>query len=159
MEAVVLDSSVIVKSVLKPGRWLSEDVYRREEETHAKARKLIDLLNRKKYTVLLPFPVLVEVGAVISRFTNREVAESLVVSLKSTKNYLIVNEENIREEALNVALDTGSSGFDAYIIAAALRYHALLVTDDVQMCRHAEKVMVRCVLLREVSFDYLINLF
>ncbi len=43
MEEVVLDSSIIIKSILKPGRWLPEEVYRRELETHHKARALVIL--------------------------------------------------------------------------------------------------------------------
>lgn len=41
MEEVVLDSSVIVKAVLRPGRWLPSEVYERELETHDKAGILI----------------------------------------------------------------------------------------------------------------------
>ncbi len=38
MEKVVLDSSVIVKSILKPGRWLPDDIYERGLRTHHKAK-------------------------------------------------------------------------------------------------------------------------
>ncbi len=41
MEEVVLDSGVIVKSVLGPGRWLPEEVYRRELETYHRAKTLV----------------------------------------------------------------------------------------------------------------------
>ena len=44
LEEVVLDSSVIIKSILKPSRWLPEEVYRRELETHHKARVLVKTL-------------------------------------------------------------------------------------------------------------------
>jgi len=38
---VVLDTSIIVKAVLKPGKWLPRSVYERELETHRKSRLLI----------------------------------------------------------------------------------------------------------------------
>ncbi|WP_075050084.1 hypothetical protein [Ignicoccus islandicus] len=76
METVVLDSSVIVKAIVKPGHWLPIEVYRREAETHKKARKVIELLKQRNRTVVFPFPVLVEVAAVISRLVSRELAEN-----------------------------------------------------------------------------------
>ncbi len=126
MEEVVLDSSVIVKNILKPGRWLPEEVYRRELETHHKARVLVKMLKSSGATVLIPYPVIVEVAAVVSRLASRELAEKVVESLKTTKNYIVVYEEEYRDKALKVALQTGSSGFDAYIIALAWDRGALL---------------------------------
>ena len=70
MEEVVLDSSVIIKSILKPGRWLSEEVYRGELETHYKARTLVKTLKSSDIIVLIPYPVIVEVAAVISRLAS-----------------------------------------------------------------------------------------
>ena len=37
MKPVVLDSSVIIKAIVRPWRWLPIKVYRREAETHLKA--------------------------------------------------------------------------------------------------------------------------
>ncbi len=124
MEEVVLDSSVIVKSILKPGHWLPEEIYRRELETHYKAKTLIKTLKSSKssgVTVLIPYPVIVETAAVLTRLADRKLAERIVESLKTTGSYRIVYEEEYRENALQVALETGSSGFDACIIALAVQ--------------------------------------
>ena len=51
MGKVVLDSSVLVKSILRPGRWLPSNIYCRELETHRKARMVIMLLRDKGGTV------------------------------------------------------------------------------------------------------------
>ncbi|MCE4610972.1 MAG: hypothetical protein F7B17_03275 [Desulfurococcales archaeon] len=67
MEEVVLDSSVMVKAILKPGRWLPREVYEREVNTHIKAKTLIKLLDKYGVRVLIPYPVVVEVAAVIAR--------------------------------------------------------------------------------------------
>ncbi len=158
MEKVVLDSSVIVKAIVKPGHWLPAEVYRREIETHKKARRVIELLKQKKHTVLLPSPILVEVAAVLSRLVSRKLAEETVKSLRNTSNYMIVDEEDVREEAINSALETGSSRFDAYILATALKYKALLITDDEPMCAHAKKEKLECVLLRSTPLGELDDL-
>ncbi len=153
MEEVVLDSSVIVKSVLKPGRWLPSEIYRRELETHYKARALIKILKSQQIRVLIPYPVLVEVVAVIARLANRELATKVLESIKTTKNYIIVYEEEYRDRALRVAFETGSSGFDAYIIALAWSRNALLITDDETMSKHAKTLGVNVILLRNTSLE------
>ncbi len=159
MEEVVLDSSVIIKSILKPGRWLPEEVHRRELETHYKAKTLIKTLKSKSsgVTVLIPYPVIVETAAVLTRLMDRELAERIVESLKTTASYRIVYEEEYREKALQVALETGSSGFDAYIIALALKENALLITDDEPMSKHAETLGVKVLLLRNTSLKDLLE--
>ena len=157
MEEVVLDSSIIVKSIVKPGHWLPEDVYKRELETHRKARALVKTLKSTGITVLIPYPVVVEVAAVLKRLAKRELAEKIVDSLMTTKGYIIVYEEEYRSKALQVALETGSSGFDAYIIALAWDRDALLVTDDEPMSKHAEALGVRVILLRNTGLEALIE--
>ena len=153
MEEVVLDSSVIVKSILRPGRWLPGEVYRRELETHHKAKALVKALKSSSITVLIPYPVIVEIAAVLSRLAGRELAEKVVESLRTTKNYAVVYEEEYRDSALKVALETGSSGFDAYIIGLAWSRDALLVTDDESMSRHAGTLGVKVVLLRNTDVE------
>ncbi|MCE4610051.1 MAG: type II toxin-antitoxin system VapC family toxin [Desulfurococcales archaeon] len=148
---MVLDSSVIIKSILKPGRWLPEEIYRRELKTHNKAKALVKKLKSSDTIVLIPYPAIVEVAAVISRLASRELAEKVVESLKTTKNYTIVYEEEYRDKALKVALQTGSSGFDAYIIALAWHRHALLITDDEPMSKHAKTLGVKIVLIRNTN--------
>ena len=101
--------------------------------------------------VLIPYPVIVEVAAFISRLANRDLAEKVVESLKTNKNYIIVYEEEYRDKALKVALQTGSSGFDAYIIALAWGRDALLITDDEPMSKHAETLGAKVVLLRNTN--------
>ncbi len=153
MEAVVLDSSVIVKALVKPGRWLPADVYCREIETHVKARRVVEILGQRRSRVLIPYPVLVEVAAVVSRLVSRELAEKTIDSLRSTENYVIIDEEDVREEALEIAINTGSSGFDAYILATARKHNAILITDDEPMSIHANQQNIKCILLRKTPIN------
>jgi len=159
LEKVVLDSSVLVKSILKPGHWLPDEIYKRELETHRKARILIKTLKSHQTTVLIPYPVLVEVAAVVARLASRELAEKAIESLKATKNYIIIYEEEYRDRALQAALETGSSGFDAYIIALAWVRDALLITDDESMSERAKVLGIDVVLLRSTSLENLMKRF
>jgi len=152
---VVLDTSVIVKAILKPGRWLPKDVYEREVEAHRKSRLLIRLLREKRTEVLIPFVALVEVAGVLTRLASSSLAREVVESLKTSENYRIVYEEEIRDLAIEVALEAGLSGFDAYFIAAAKKYNAMLITDDEPMSMRAKHLGIGTILIREVSVEEL----
>jgi len=58
MNSVVLDTSVIVKSVFKPLRSLPEDIRKRELETHKKCRKIIRVLEELDVDKYFNWPVL-----------------------------------------------------------------------------------------------------
>lgn len=101
--------------------------------------------------------MIVEVAAVIARLAGRELAKRVVESLKTTRSYRIVYEEEYRDKALQVALKTGSSGFDAYILALAWERGALLITDDETMSKHAEALGIKVALIRSTSLEDLIK--
>jgi len=103
---------VIVKAVLKPSRWLPKDIYEREVETHKKSRLLIRLVKQKRIEVFIPFVALVEVAGVLTRLASSSLAREVVESLKTSENYHIIREEEIRDHANKIALEVGSSGFD-----------------------------------------------
>jgi len=153
---VVLDTSAIVKAVLKPGRWLPGSVYERELETHRKPRLLIRLLSEKGVELPIPFAALVEVAGVLTRLASRNLAMEVAEPLKTTRGYRIIYEEEIRDHATEIALSTGSSGFDTYSIAIAKPYNATPITDDEPMPIQAERVGANTVLVRKTSTEELI---
>ena len=118
---------------------------------------MIKTLRARQTKVLIPYLVLVEVAAVVARLSGRELAEKAIESLKTTKNYTVVYEEEYRDRALQVALKTGSSGFDAYIIALAWTRNALLITDDEPMGEHAKALGINVILLRNTSLENLMK--
>ena len=71
--SVVLDTSVIVKSILKPSMHLPRHVYRREVETRRKIHAILEILESQSYAVYFPRAGIVEVAAVLKRvgLTNR----------------------------------------------------------------------------------------
>ncbi|PLJ78195.1 MAG: hypothetical protein B7L53_01765 [Thermofilum sp. NZ13] len=111
---MVLGANVIVKAVLKPGKWLPRSVYERELETHRKSRLLVRLLNEKGVELLVPFAALVEVAGVLTRLASRDLAVRVDGSLRTSRRYRIVYEDEIGDYVIETALSTGSSGFDIY---------------------------------------------
>ncbi len=146
MIRVVLDSSVLIKSIFKPLRSLSSDGYSRELETHEKCKVLIKFIEERDVEVHLPKVCIVETAAVAKRLAGRVLAER--ASKGIMKSYKIVEEEAIFDIAWDVALETGCSGFDSYFIALAKREDAILFTDDSGMHHHAEDVDVNSILVR-----------
>jgi len=144
---------VLVKSVLRPGRWLPSNIYCRELETHRKARMVIMLLRDKGVRCSATVPRYSWDGSCNPQASGREAGKrsSRVPQIHERLYYTIVFGEEIREDALEVAIRTGSSGFDAYIIALAWRRNAILLTDDEAMSMHASRIGARALLLKAVS--------
>ena len=141
MIRVVLDSSVLIKSIFKPLRSLPSDAYSRELETHEKCKVLIKFIEERDVEVHVPRVCIVETAAVAKRLAGRTLAAK--ASKGIMKSYNIAEEEAIFDIAWDVALETGCSGFDSYFIALAKREDAILFTDDSGMHHHAEDADVR----------------
>jgi len=146
---------VIVKAVLKPSRWLPKNIYEREVETHEKSRLLIRLVKQKRIEVFIPFVALVEIAGVLTRLASSSLAREVVESLKTSENYHIVYEEEIRDHAIKIALEVGSSGFDTYFIAVAKKFNAMLITDDEPMAIYAKHLSIDTILIRRISIEEL----
>ena len=146
MIRVVLDTSILLKSIFKPLRSLSSEAYSRELETHEKCKVLIKFIEERDVEVHVPKVCVVETAAVAKRLAGRVLAER--ASKGIIKSYNIAEEEAIFDIAWDVALETGCSGFDSYFIALAKREDAILFTDDSGMHHHAEEVGVDSILVR-----------
>jgi len=146
MIRVVLDTSILLKSIFKPHRSLSFEAYSRELATHEKCKVLIKFIEERDVEVHVPKVCVVETAAVAKRLAGRALAER--ASKGIMKSYNIAEEEAIFNIAWDVALETGCSGFDSYFIALAKREDAILLTDDSGMHHHAEEVGVDSILVR-----------
>jgi predicted nucleic acid-binding protein len=146
MIRAVLDTSVIVKSIFKPLRSLSQEAYSRELETHEKCKALIKLIEERDVEVHVPKVCVVETAAVARRLAGRILAAR--ASKGILKSYNLADEEAIFDVAWDVALETGCSGFDSYFIALARREGAILFTDDSGMHQHAKEVDANSILIR-----------
>ncbi|AGK62234.1 putative nucleic acid-binding protein, contains PIN domain [Archaeoglobus sulfaticallidus PM70-1] len=151
MNSVVFDTSVIVKSIFKPMKSLSNEIYKRELETHKKCREIIRMLEEvdADVDVYIPKICIVETAAVTKRLSGRDLA--MKISKAILDSYEVVDEAVLFNSAWKIAIDTGCSGFDSYFIALARIKNAVLITDDAGMHSHAKEVEVNSVLVRETD--------
>ncbi len=154
--SVVLDTSVVAKSLTDPHPGLPPDVYRRETETREKIRLVLRLLAEKDYIVYFPRVGLVETASVLRRagVPGERILEYLE-AMRET--FIIIDEDMVYDEALRVAMERAPSGFDTYFIAAALVTRSTLITDDAPMARHAEALGVDVILVRSVAREEIIR--
>lgn len=105
--------------------------------------------------MLIPFVAPIEVADVPTRLASSSLSREVVESLKSSEDYHIIHEEEIRDRAIEIALEVGSSGFDIYFIAVAKTFNAVLITDDEPMAVHAERLGIDTILVRKISIEEL----
>jgi predicted nucleic acid-binding protein len=157
MDSCVLDTSVIIKSIFKPMKSLSDEVYAREKETHEKCRLIIEKIEEMDVNIYIPKVCIVETAAVIRRIADKNLA--IKVSKSINDSYEVIDEAFIFDSAWGIAFDTGCSGFDSYFIALSRIKNALLFTDDGGMHHHAEEIGVDSVLIRDVNRKHIKSLF
>ena len=154
--SIVLDTTVIIKSLLKPAKHLPRNIYDRELSTHKKCRTIMRLLKKKRYLVYFPRAGLVEVATVLRRNgLSQDMANNILNTIERT--LIIVNEDLLFNKAVEVALREAPSGFDTYFIALALKVKALLLTDDEPMAIHARNLNVRTILVRTTSEEEILK--
>ena len=150
--SVVLDTSVVAKSVLAPPMYLSRNVYERELKTRGKIRVILDVLRERNFKVFFPKSGTVEVASVLKRSgMTREQILDVLESLNRT--FIVIDENIIYDKALEIALSTAPSGFDTYFLALALLTSSLLITDDKGMADQAEKLNINNVLVRKTTIE------
>lgn len=154
---VVLDTSIIIKSVFKPPKSLSREIYKREFETHEKCKVIIKKIEKWDVDIYIPKVCVVETAAVVKRLADRDFA--IKISEGVHNSYEVVDETILFESAWAIAMDTGCSGFDSYFIALAKIKNVMLLTDDGRMHFHAKEVGVDAVLIRESDFKGIENIF
>ncbi|WP_062661539.1 hypothetical protein [Aeropyrum camini] len=114
-DSVVLDTSVVAKSILVPPRYLRRDIYEREIRTRDEIRVILRLLEERNYKVFFPKAGTIEVASVLKRSgLSREQVLEVLESLNKT--FIIIDENIIYDKALEVALTTAPSGFDTYFL-------------------------------------------
>lgn len=150
MDRVVLDTSVLIKSLFKPLKSLSIEIYAKELETHEKCRALVKLLEgRDDVEAYIPKACVIEMAAVARRLADKVTAKK--VSNRVREAYEVVDESILFDTALMIATNTGCSGFDSYFIPLTKIKNAHLLTDDNGMHLHAKEVGMNSVLIREKS--------
>ncbi len=152
MDRVVLDTSVIVKSIFKPRRSLPDEIHRRELNTHEKCRAIINLLDERYGSVYVPKVCAIETAAVTKRLSNDKKL-AIKISEGVLDSYETVDESILFDVAWTVAVDTGCTGFDSYFIALAKIKSAVLLTDDGGMHFRATEADVDAILVRDSDLE------
>lgn len=156
MDRCILDTSVIVKSIFKPLKSLSSEVYKREIKTHEECRFIIKKIEERGVSVFIPRVCIIETAAVVKRLSDKNFAREISNGL--IDSYEIVDESFIFNSAWTIAINTGCSGFDSYFIALAMDKNATLLTDDIKMHAYAEEIGLDSFLIRETDYKEIENL-
>ncbi len=108
MDRCVLDTSVIVKSIFKPLKSLSDEVYKREMETHENCRFIIKKIEEDDIDIYIPKVCVVETAAVVKRLANKNLAirisKSILVHMKLLMRCLFSTQHG-RLQKILVVLD------------------------------------------------------
>lgn len=151
MDRCVLDTSVIVKSIFKPLKSLSEEVYEREMETHTKCRFIIKKIEDNDIDIFIPKVCVVETAAVVRRLANRNLAAKISKSVLDS--YEIIDEAFLFDSAWAIARNTGCSGFDTYFIGLSKVKNAAIFTDDGGMHNHAVETGIDSIFIRDTELE------
>ena len=152
--SVVLDTSVVAKSILEPPKNLPPNAYKREVETRRKIHVILEILESRGYTVYFPRAGIVEAASVLKRSgLDKQSIVKLVENIKET--FIVADEDLIYSRALEIVMDRAPSGFDTYFIALATITNSILITDDKPMADHAKSLGIEVILVRESSLEYI----
>ena len=105
MDRGVLDTSTIIKSIFKPPKSLSREIYERELETHKKCRVLIKRIEERDVDIFIPKVCVVETGAVVKRLADGNFA--IKISKGVLDSYDVVDEAILFDSALAISVNKG----------------------------------------------------
>lgn len=145
-----IDSSVIIKGMLKPRRKKQDEILKEQIRLHNIASSIMDKVNSGETQLIIPNVAIVEVASVASRLTGtKDIGLNTANFVKGVAT--IVNEADILSECIDIAADTKLSGFDNLFITCAKVNDSLLITDDRKMFNAAVKVGIDAKLLRDIK--------
>jgi len=129
-EKVVLDASVVV------------DLFAGRDEKRVRAAEAaFKCFQEKGVRLYAPKLLLVEVAGVLVRFMPPERAAPAISILREL--VITVSDAVFYEDALELALSTGSRGADSYYMGLAKVVGAVLVTSDKAQATNAKRAGVR----------------
>jgi len=101
------------------------------------AEEMFSILEEKGLTILEPDLFKIELTAQISRRVKRDLAPKICEEIFQELDF--IGTSAIFEEALSIALETGSRAADSFYIAAAEVKEAILISNDRLQIESAKK--------------------
>jgi predicted nucleic acid-binding protein len=145
-----IDSSVIVKGILKPMRKKQDKILEEQTRLYGIASSIMDEINKGENELVIPNVAIVEVAAVVSRLTGIKDSGIHTANL-ITSIAVVINESDVLKECIDIAAETKISGFDSIFIACAKAANSVLITDGRKMHEAATKAVVKSKLLRNMA--------
>ena len=146
----ILDSSVIIKGILKPRRKKQDQILEEQVRVYNIASSIMNSVNIGEARLVIPNVAVVEVAAVASRLTGKK--DIGIKTANFIKNIAeIINEEDILAQCIDIAATTKVSGFDNIFITCAKVTDSILITDDKKMYDAAINIGIKAKLLRDMA--------
>ena len=122
---LVIDTSVFIDSIIP-----------KVQGRHEKSKELIKLASSYGLEIFAPKIFVVELAGVLTRFKSEKEVREIT---KIQEMLEIIEENEIIDTAISVALKTHCSAVDAYFIAAAAVRSSALITNDRIMANNAKR--------------------
>ena len=147
----VLDTSVIIKGLIKPRRKKADNIRIEQFKAYKTASAIIDDVYSGAIDMYIPTVAVIEISAVASRLTGSKAVGISTANFVESLAAEVIGEKTILAECIAVAAETKASGFDVVFITCAKIFGLLLITDDRGMYDAAIKIGVKAELLRDMS--------
>jgi predicted nucleic acid-binding protein len=146
----VLDTSVIIKGLIKPRRKKADNIRIEQFKAYATASSIIDDVYSGAIDLYIPVVAVIEIAAVASRLTGSKAVGISTARFAEDLAVQIIDEKIMLAECIDVAAQTKASGFDSVFIACAKTLGLPLITDDKGMYDAAIRMGVKAELLRDM---------
>lgn len=146
-----IDSSVLIKGLVKPLRKKQDLILEEQVRIYNIATSIMDKIYHNEISLIIPTVAIVEVACVSSRLTGMKSVGIKTATFVKSLAAQIIDEKEILHECIDIAATTKSSGFDSVFITCAKITNTPLITDDKGMYRAAQGIGIKAKLLRDMT--------
>ena len=132
MTTITLDANVFVTA------------FDRNDPLQKVCRQLLNLISTGAYPVFSPTLLFPEIAAAFARGSSRpQLAQNFVNEARKLLFIRpVVVDEQLANQAVSLAINSRLRGADAIYVATAVRYRALLITNDGNMLKRVPQLAV-----------------
>ena len=148
---ITLDTTVIVKALVKPRRLKDDKILKEQTRLHELAFSILSSVQEGKTQMCIPSIAIVETASVVSRLTGSDKLGKEAADFVTGLAHSIVYDVEMLDDSVEIAVNTKASGFDVVFIACSRLTNSTLITDDIGMHRAALSAGISSKLLREMK--------